>query len=422
MSEQDGTQSSSLQRPTSNKPEVWKAYWKKQDQSWRIEPEIDAERQKYHAEHRSITPNIEQGIYPFRGIKLSRADIEWLLATHENGRGPVDWSYEHQREREGLDLRGADLRGADLRDLPLARICGGLTWVDWAHRTEEQHDAAAVLMEGAVLSGAHLEGATLIQAHLERTDLRKAHLERTDLRRVHLERADLWKAHLEGAILARAHLDEVLLDGVVLSDEKHIGPQLADIRWNDVNLTVVNWSQVEMLGDEYRARQKKDFGKAKDKALRISQYYYSAIRSNRQLAVALRDQGMNDEADHFAYRAQLLQRKVLWHQQNFGRWLFSLLLAMLSGYGYRIWRILVAYVLVVSLFAVAYFVLGLHYPPHLPLVQAFLESITAFHGRVFLEQFNPNTPQIWLTALEAIMGLVIEGVFIAMLIQRFFGK
>ena len=65
------------------------------------------------------------GIYPFRDIKLSRVDIEWLLETHENGRGPVDWSDEHQREREGLDLRGADLG-----DLPLAGICGGLTWVD----------------------------------------------------------------------------------------------------------------------------------------------------------------------------------------------------------------------------------------------------------------------------------------------------
>lgn len=103
-------------------------------------------------------------------------------------------------------------------------------------------------------------------------------------------------------------------------------------------------------------------------------------------------------------------------------WLFSMLLALLSGYGYRIWRILAAYAIVVSLFALAYFVLGLHYPPHLPLAQAFLESITAFHGRVFLDQFSPTTPQMWFTALEAIAGLVIEGIFIAMLIQRFFAK
>src|SRR5438094_615688 len=83
------------------------------------------------AQRRSITPDIEKGIYPFKGVepKLTRADIEWLLATHESGGiyGPVDLSDGRQREREGLDLRGAHLEGEDLNHLPLARIRGGLT-------------------------------------------------------------------------------------------------------------------------------------------------------------------------------------------------------------------------------------------------------------------------------------------------------
>jgi len=125
MSEQDGTQAttkrrrgrqankqnsvqaSALQRPPNDDKEVWKAYWKKQGQPWRTEPEIDEERQKYLAERRVITPDIKQGIYPFKDIKLNRADVEWLLATYENGRGPVDWSNEKSlHERIGLDLRG----------------------------------------------------------------------------------------------------------------------------------------------------------------------------------------------------------------------------------------------------------------------------------------------------------------------------
>ena len=60
--------------------------------------------------------------------------------------------------------------------------------------------------------------------------------------------------------------------------------------------------------------------------------------------------------------------------------------------------------------------------PHPTLAQAFLEIITAFHGGVILEQFTLDTPQIWATAFEVVTGLVIEGVFIAMLVQRFFGK
>ena len=38
--------------------------------------------------------------------------------------------------------------------------------------------------------------------------------------------------------------------------------------------------------------------------------YEQVVRANRQLAGVLRDQGMNEEADRFAYRAQLLQRTV----------------------------------------------------------------------------------------------------------------
>ena len=49
-------------------------------------------------------------------------------------------------------------------------------------------------------------------------------------------------------------------------------------------------------------------------------------------------------------------------------------------------------------------------------------SVTAFHGRVFANPSMPNELQIAFTALEAIFGFVIEGVFIAMLVQRFFGK
>ena len=36
---------------------------------------------------------------------------------------------------------------------------------------------------------------------------------------------------------------------------------------------------------------------------------------------------------------------------------------------------------------------------------------------------NENEPAaVWVTAFEAVAGLVIEGVFIALLTQRFFGK
>src|SRR5438132_1445092 len=138
MSEQDVRLSSTKQRR--------KAHWQKQGNLWRTEPEIDAKRQAYLANQRNNTPDIKQGFYPFKDIKLSRADIEWLLATHENREGPIDWDERDERVRIGLNLIGANLQGQDLHELPLAE--------------------AGVHLEGADLSGAHLEGAHLSNAYL----------------------------------------------------------------------------------------------------------------------------------------------------------------------------------------------------------------------------------------------------------------
>jgi len=97
-------------------------------QPWRIEPEIGAERQAELAARRAIAPDVARGIYPFAGMRLERADVEWLLATHEEGRGPVDPFDERHADRVGLDLRGADLSYARLHNLPLAGIVGDVTW------------------------------------------------------------------------------------------------------------------------------------------------------------------------------------------------------------------------------------------------------------------------------------------------------
>src|SRR5713101_9350979 len=75
-------------------PEEWQTYWAVQGQPWRKEPEINLQRQAELAQRRRIIPDVKQGVYPFKGVKLSRADVEWLLTTHENGRGPVDWGEE----------------------------------------------------------------------------------------------------------------------------------------------------------------------------------------------------------------------------------------------------------------------------------------------------------------------------------------
>jgi len=438
--------------------------------SWRTEAEIDFERQEFLRQRLAVRADIQRGVYPFKDVKLGRADVEWLLIAHEEGRGPIDWNDRKQRRLWGLDLRGADLCQVDLRSLPLTRMRGGLLREEWNPTTLEQRHMAGVYLqgadlseahlEGAVLQGAHLEGATLRGTHLEEANLfraylkdaylRGAHLEQAKLRGTRMEGAYLLEAHLQGADLRNTFLDSASnLERITLSDKKLGCALLADVHWGSVNLSVVNWVQVRMLGDEDKVRQRERDGQTgtvgeKGKLL---EDYHEAVRANRQLANAMRAQGMNEEAVPFAYRAQCLQRKVLWRQVVWGqvealqadvqyeglwkqvealRWrvlkfaafIFSWFLDLLAGYGYKPGRSLFIYLLMIVLFATCYDLLG-----HLPVREALIFSVTSFHGRGFLPgPFALSNPVTALAALEAVTGLFIEISFIATFTQRFFGR
>lgn len=322
--------------------------------------------------------------------QLIRADLKKAFCTAMHAENALFWY---------ADLERADFWKAHLNE------------ADFYHANLKRSNLFEAYFRGAKLDGAHLEDATLFSVYMEHSDLSNAHLERTDLH----------SAHLECACLNGAFFDSgTQLYGASLGNETLGYVSLADVRWGDLNLTVLNWSEIPMLGDERYARFLKQNGNNKQGQVEA---YETAVRANRQLAVALENQGLNEDAARFALRACNLQRQLYWKRRNFLRYFGSAMLALLAGYGYRMWHILVAYLFIVSLCAVAYFVTGMHYEPHLTLLEAVLISITAFHGRVFSEPFlQPGEPQLWVTAFEAVAGLVIEGVFIAMLTQKFFGK
>ncbi len=416
--------------------ETWNAFWTTLRMPWRTEPEITQERQRYLAERRAVPPDIEQGRYPFRdargAIALTRADVEWLLATHEGGasRGPVlgDDDHEHDHEqprqpvRQGLDLRGADLQGADVSALPLARTRAGLTETEARTATVGQVRLAGVHLEQANLRATQLQGAELAWVRLDGADLTAANLTGANLFAAHLEGANLTAAQLAGANVENAFFDvSTYLSHTAVSTRADGAFVVADVRWAGVNLARVEWAQLQVLGDERRARQQRaPDGHHMTRQAHLADYR-SAVRAYLQLALALRGQGLNELADRFTYRAQVLQRAVLRRQRQYGRWLFSLLLAVLSGYGYRLGRMLAAYGVALVAFATTFYLGGARFGPRLEWYQALLVSLTAIHGRVFFEQFGLNSVLSWVAATESVVGLVIEGVFVAMLVQRFFG-
>jgi uncharacterized protein YjbI with pentapeptide repeats len=443
------------QRPTTDDRDAWKVYWEAQDMSWRTEPEVFDERQRYLAERRAVKPDVEKGVYPFRdeqgSIKLTRADVEWLLATHNDGRGPVRWEEVSHLSRGkwpwGVDLRGADLQGRDLRELPLAGMQGGLTWEEWSSTNQVQVDAAAVRLEDADLRKAHLEFAALRGAHLERAYAREVGFQGADLFRAHLEGASLYRARFAGAGLAtdggvpgstahgrmpalppadlrRAFLDRATnLHAVSLGDRVAGGVRLADVQWGEANLARVNWPQAHILGDERKARiRRTSAGTRKDRARRLEEFADS-VRANRQLALVLRAQGMSEVADRFAFRAQLCQRVVLRYEHHYLRYVGSWLLDLLSGYGYKPLRSFFAYAFVILAFASLYLFNAQFAAPHLTWDESIVLSVSSFHGRGFFSSgISLGDTLARLAAGEAIIGLLIEITFIATFTQRFFAR
>jgi hypothetical protein len=172
----------------------------------------------------------------------------------------------------------------------------------------------------------------------------------------------------------------------------------------------------------------------KDRDTRLKEFARAA-RANRQLATILQSQGLNEDAARFAYRAQVLQKRVFWFQmllkgakpgqraQALGVWLFSWFLFLLAGYGYRLWRSFLAYALVIIGFTMAYYLLGATFKLPLSLVNALGLSMTSFHGRGFFPGVTQlNDTLTILASIEAFVGLILEATFIATLTQRFFGK
>jgi hypothetical protein len=221
------------------------------------------------------------------------------------------------------------------------------------------------------------------------------------------------------------------LSRIVLGNEKSGFVTTADVHLQGVNLSVVDWAPVKMLGDEHIARQLKGVAQtAKEKGKWIDEVR-TAVRVNRQFAVALQEQGLNEDGTRFAYRAQILQRTVFRLQmlqssislkkrlQSLGAWLFSWFLFLLAGYGYKPGRSFLAYLLVISTFMALYLLLD----PHLAWYEAIVVSLTAFHGRGFSPStFSPGDPLSIASAIEAFVGLIIEVTFIATLTRRFFGQ
>lgn len=354
---------------------------------------------------------------------------------------------------ENVDAQGAVFTAANLSH---AHLEGA--WLREAH------------FANADLSNAYLECARMWSAYLEAADLRQAHGEGAILEQTHLENANLKDAHLEGANLTRAHLEGADLDGANLGSKTYgtADPDYArictafsdraytpsaalkpatlrsaffspattiygtifghgtqwvsviDVHWGGLNLAVVKWPPTTILGDEVPIDK---FFRSPDEQVFAVHHAEEAVRANRQFAKALRDQGMDEQADIFAYRAQLCQRQLFRLQANVSGYLGMLLLDLLAGHGYKPARSFLAYIVTIVGFMLLYLHTSAQVAPHLTWNEAFVLSMSSFHGRgFFTTTISLGDAYAQIAVLEAFVGLMIEVSFIATFTKRFFSR
>ena len=267
---------------------------------------------------------------------------------------------------EEAHLAGANLVGAEMWTANFSSASAKGAYFISEALIGARFDKANLM--NAVFSGANLELASLFQAELGHANFDRAHMQNAFFGEAKMDHANLSKVQLAGARLVGAQLGAcnlteadltgVDLRGAVLDAETQLkdvnlgegrkSPALvADVRWGGANLAVVDWSPliepVTQLGDEREARAwrprlftaSEENLARKERASKRAKHaveqrrerletYRAAVRANRQLATALREQGMNEEADAFPYRAQIVQRSVFAQQGKRGRALLSL--------------------------------------------------------------------------------------------------
>jgi hypothetical protein len=211
------------------------------------------------------------------------------------------------RDFKNLDLVEVNLQGADLRD---ANLQGAKLW--------------GANLQGADLRDANFQGANLIDANFQGAELWGTDLQGADLRDANFQGAELW-----GTDLQEARLHKVNFDNSNLWEAK-------------LDETVMN----EIHGDKEKETKKKleDFEEA-------SQIY-------RNLKNYFRNEGIYERSGHYYYREKVVEKKI-YKQENKGKYLGSLLLDLLCGYGEKPGRIIYSALTVIIISAILYYGVGI---------------------------------------------------------------
>ena len=244
-----------------------------------------------------------------------------------DGKDVCYWHDERTEKQPVEELRTVDFENLDLVEANLQRA------------NLEHTNLQEANLRGANLQEANLRHTNLQGAGLWDTNLQRANLEHTNLQEANLRGANLQEANLRGANLQEANLFKANLQGARLFKVKFDNSSLWEAKLDDI---VIN----EISGDKWK------------NSLAKLMTYEEASQIYRNLKNYFRNEGIYERSGHYYYREKVVQRKI-YRGENKGKYLGSLLLELLCGYGEKPGRIIYSALAIIIVAAILYYGVGI---------------------------------------------------------------
>lgn len=316
-----------------------------------------------------------------------------------------DICWEHTPDKEGYSVKlieamnnGSDLTGSNLKKVVLRKCSidkAILKRVNLSQADISSSHLFDVNFQGADFIGANLSGCDLTHCDLRAADLAKADLRgsrlwNTDLRDANLSECDLSGADLWNAKLFNVRLWHGFLSGAKsISMESFLGSRafLKNYRINETGAAAAE--------EAYRD---------------IKQYFLFNGRYN--------------DASWASFKEKSMERIMLRRNRDL-RYIPSLLMNILCGYGEKPYRIIVSSAVTILAFAVFYFALNaIQYSiasGYLPTLMDYLYYSVITFTTVGYGDFIPKAAPLFrmAAALESFIGVFLTGLFIFTLARKY---
>lgn len=302
----------------------------------------------------------------------------------------ADFCWEHMHDKDGYRLKLVEasrtersLAGYNLKKVNLSQLD----------------------LSGARLFDAKLEGADLVGTNLSSADITHCDMRHADLTQANLAGARLWNTDLTGASLTECDLSG------------------ADL-WNAKLFNVKLW-HATLAGAKAISRKTFSGGERFVDHTNINESgALAAEESYRNLKQYFISNGMYNDASWASFKEKIMERMILKKNRDL-RYLPSLTMGTLCGYGEKPYRIVLSAALTICLFALAYLFLNaiqstvnqnevLHWGDCL--YYSAITFTTVGYGDLIPK---PHTTFRLLAAFEAFMGVFLTGLFIFTLARKY---